>query len=1272
MSTKILGADGAKETADASAVGKRDDSASESSHLTCKTIVPVVGIGSSAGGLEALTKLLQNLAPDTGLAFVIIQHLDPTHESLLADLLARINKLPVQQATDGVRPEPNHVYVVPPNSCMTLEGGLLRIETRQENSRISHMPIDHFLRSLAHHHGNKAVGIILSGTGTDGALGIKEIKEKGGIAFAQEPTTAKFSGMPQSAISTGSVDFVLTLPAIAKELTRIARHPYLASPPSIVSMEDERQPPLQQTDETYYTQIFKMLRAAVDTDFTHYKHSTIRRRITRRMTLLKMDHLGEYVSYLKENPHELKSLYHDLLIKVTSFFRDPETFEELKSTVIPRILENHTTEKPLRIWVPACATGEESYSVAICFLEYLKETKSAATFHIFATDVDEVTLQQARTGQYLENIALDVSPERLARFFTRVDHQYRINKSIRGMCTFAKHNLAKDPPFSNLDLISCRNVLIYFDPVLQKRIIPIFHYALKPSAFLTLGPSETIGSFSNLFALVDKKHKIYIKKPGVAQPPVDFIPREPKTIEANGLSSGNLLGQPDWKEADVHKKVSSVLLKFAPAGVLINEQMEILQFHGDTSHYLIPAPGKASHNVLKMARPGLLGEIKAAVAQATLQKVQVHRENIHVRYDDKPLRVNLKVVPIEYSSPNHHFVVLFEEVPTAPSSPFRLFSFLGKLAGLPRLKSQMATENEKLKAEIKELRQELDATKEYLQSIIENQDATNEELKSANEEILSSNEELQSTNEELETAKEELQSTNEELSTVNEEVQNRNLELSQVNNDLNNLFRSATIPIIMLGSDLRVRRFTPIAQQVLNILPTDIGLPLEHLRLHVPVPDLQPLLLSCIENDSFEEREVQDLKGHWYSIHIRPYKTDEHKVEGALIFFINIDSIKGVEKLTRTLEELKQARTYNEWVVETLREPLLILDTKLHVISANPAFYEKFHVSRDATEHQAVYNLGNGQWNIPELHRLLEELLPKNKEIHNFEVDHHFPVLGRRSMLLNARRLDHQNLIFLAIEDITERKAAEQQILHFNSELEEKVARRTQELTVSNQELETFCYSVAHDLRTPLRSIVSFSQLLEMSLNDGLAPEPRSYLQHSIASAKQMTLLIDHLLELSRVTRKEIRREKVDLSSTAESLIAQFRHSQPDRQVDFRIAPGLTTEGDGELLRIALHNLLENAWKFTSKVSKATIDFGRVRREGNDAFFVRDNGVGFNMAHAGKLFGLFQRLHEEKEFAGSGMGLATVQRIIQRHGGQIWVDAEVGHGATFYFTLKKD
>ena len=823
---------------------------------------PIVGIGASAGGLEAFTDLLHSLPDNTGMGFVFVQHLDPKHVSILNELLQRHTKMPVQDVTEGLRVEPNHIYVIPRDKHIELVRGVLRLTPRL-SSPVPHMPIDPFLRSLANDQKSKAIGVILSGNASDGALGMMAIKAAGGITFAQSSSTAKYDGMPRSAVASGCIDFVLSPDEIAKELTRLGRHPYI-SPAAAVGQRE----PSPATMESI-GRIVALLRNATGVDFTYYKATTIRRRILRRMALKQIDNLDNYMAKLRSDPVEMHALYEDILINVTEFFRDPDVFDQLKKVVFPKIVSQQDTSRPLRVWVPGCASGEEVYSLAMALLEYVGERSHEVSIQIFGTDISEAALDKARAGIYAPSAVQDISAERLRRFFTKIDSNYQISKRIREMCVFAKQNLIKDPPFSKLDLISCRNVLIYLGPVLQKRIIPIFHYALKPTGYLLLGTSETIGSFAELFTLEDKKSKIYKRRATAARLPIEF-PTEDQPAEHQETR----LVASDRGEADLLRDADRVVLgKYGPAGVVVDPEFNILQFRGRTSTFLEPSPGVATLNLLKMAREGLVVELRNCIQRARRDGATVRSKPIQVRRNSGYIEVTMDLIPLKKANGQPTgFVVLFEESSEKP------------LKGHPQ-KGKKTTSTR----ETEQLRGELASTKEYLQTVIEEHESSNEELRSANEEIQSSNEELQSTNEELETAKEELQSTNEELNTVNEELQTRNMQLAQAGNDLQNLLTNVNIPIIMLGGDLRIRRFTPVSQRLLNLIPTDVGRPLSDINLNLDVSRLDRLAADVIETLTPKTMEVKDLNGRPFSLRIRPYRTEDNKIDGAVIVLVDLD-----------------------------------------------------------------------------------------------------------------------------------------------------------------------------------------------------------------------------------------------------------------------------------------------------------------------------------------------------------------------------------------------
>jgi len=846
----------------------------------------IVAIGASAGGIEATSELLRNLPADTGLSFVLVQHLDPHHHSMLTDLLSKQTSMGVSEVRNGLAVERNRVYVIPPNTSMSMVDGTLRLRPREESRGVP-MPIDHFMRSVAEEHRERSIGVVLSGSGTDGTLGIAEIQAQGGVTFAQDDATAKYNSMPRSAVTFGAVDYVLPPKQIARELARIARSPRSQSSITIEAA-------LPAPDGAVLSNIFQMLRRTTGVDFTHYRKTTIVRRIQRRMVVHKVEKLGEYVRYLHSNAGEIKSLYQDMLINVTSFFRNPPVFDVLSSTVFPSIMKSRHPESVLRVWTPGCASGEETYSVAICLLEFLGDKAAEVPIQFFGTDVSEPSVTKARAGVYPENIQGDVSPERLKRFFTRVEDGYRINKSIRDMCIFAQHNVLNDPPFSQMDLICCRNLLIYLEPVLQNKVISLFHYATRMHGYLVLGTSEGIGSASNLFTSVDRTHKIFSKKATSSRQPVTFSLNRTGDHSEYGTvqtplrppdSSSNYLEA--QKEFD-----RRLVTQFAPATVFVNDELEIVHTRGNVSRYLKLSPGRASLNILKMAREALLIELRNALGRAKKEGATIRKQGIVLKNGNdngggtesgdygqsKVQLVGFDVIPLHLGqTKEQYFMIVFHEE--------------GVVGVQEPATKESRTEQKAIKASnarITKLEQELAATKEYLQSVIENQEAMNEELQSANEEILSSNEELQSTNEELETAKEELQSANEELSTVNDELRSRNSDVSIANNDLTNLLSSIDLAVVMLGPDATIRRFTPLAQRTLGLIPGDVGRPFLNINPAVAIPNLQQMVLQVVGNAQLVEKEIAVRDGQGYQLRILPYRTAEGKHEGAVITLVEI------------------------------------------------------------------------------------------------------------------------------------------------------------------------------------------------------------------------------------------------------------------------------------------------------------------------------------------------------------------------------------------------
>ncbi|AUB45003.1 cheBR, two-component system, chemotaxis family, CheB/CheR fusion protein (plasmid) [Nostoc flagelliforme CCNUN1] len=1194
-------------------------------------LFPIVGIAASAGGLEAFTQLLKHLLTDTGMAFVLIQHLDPNHKSLLSEILGRTTTMPVNEVRDGVTVEPNSVYVIPPNTKMMLSGGVLQL-TPREKVHGKYMPGDAFFTSLAADRGHKAIAVVLSGADGDGSLGLKAIKATGGVTFAQCENTAEFDSMPNTAVATGNVDFVLPPQKIAEELANLSRNTFISGSLPAIGVEK-----LPEQGDALAT-IFVLLRSQTGVDFSHYKPNTLERRIQRRMLLYKLERLEDYAEYLQNNPSEVKALYEEILIHVTHFFRVPEAFELLKERVFPTIIQNKSA-LPIRIWVAGCSTGEEVYSIAISLLEFLSDKVTSRPIQIFATDISEIAIEKARSGIYAENQMVEVSPES-RRFFNALEGGgYQISKAVRELCVFARQDLGSDPPFSNLDLISCRNVLIYLGETLQKRILPIFHYSLNPTGFLLLGTSESTGKYSDLFTLIDKKYKIYSKKLTGIRPTFSFITsnypiekvEEPKRINEN-LSD----------ELDLEKKTDQLILnRYAPVGVVINDKMDVLQFRGEIDLYLKLAPGKPSLNLFKMVRQGLLIELRATIYQAQRQKILVRREGLRIESGDLSKIINLEVIPFKLATNEElYFLVLFEQAPPTVNNVNTVNPESLEQPDLER-------ENVRLKQEIATAIQERAATQEYLQAVIQEQEHINQDLKVANEEILSSNEELQSTNEELETAKEEIQATNEELNTTNEELRSRNQELHQVNNDLTNLLASINIPILILTLDLRVRRFTPMAQRLFNLIPADAGRPLSNIRANLDVPDLETLILEVQDTLSVKELEVQTLEGYWYNLRIRPYRTTENKIDGVVLVLVDIDGLK------RSAATLEQARNYAEAIVETVQVPLIVLDSDFRVNKANRSFYETFHVSPSETAQSLVFELGNGQWNLPGLRSLLEDILANDTTIENWEVEHRFERIGKKTMLLNGWKIIQQGdaqRILLAIEDISESKQFE--LERSNLLAQEQSAR--QQAEIANRAKDEFLSNLSHELRNPLNTILGWAQLFRTrNLDSSAVTRAWNVVERS---AKVQAQLIDDMLDISRVTsgKLHLKTRLIDLVSVVNAAIESIEFSAEAKSIEIvSDLNSVTVVGDEDRLQQVLWNLLSNAIKFTPAGGRVEIMLEAVSTHAQVR--VSDTGIGIREDLLPYIFDRFRQgdSSSSKTSHGLGLGLSIVRHLVELHGGTV-------------------
>lgn len=834
---------------------------------------PIVGIGASAGGLGAFEEFFSGMPPedDPKMAFVLVQHLSPNHTSILAEIIQRYTRMKVLEVEDGITVEPSTVYIIPPGHHMAFINGKLQL-LEATSTRSPHLPIDFFFRSLAQDQHEYAIGIILSGTGNDGTQGIKAIKEEGGLVIVQSPESTEFDGMPRSAITTGLADYILPTSAMAGRLIEYFSHKIPLVKQRIFSVSKS---------QNMLDKIFILLRAQTGHDFSQYKPNTIHRRIERRMAICQLEEIGEYVKFLQQTPDEVKELFRDLLIGVTHFFRDTESFLALRKEIIPRLFDSGNI---IRVWCIACSSGEEAYSIAILLKEYMEENKHNVAVQIFATDIDPRSIAIARTGLYPESITSDVSAERLARFFVAEQGGgFRIHKSIRDMLIFSEQSVIKDPPFSKLDLISCRNLLIYMNSDLQKRLIPLFHYALNPQGTLFLGSSESIGEFSNLFSVVDQKAKIYQRKSDSLRGEYISIPR-PLVYTTPVTPPIRMEKAPLSKKLPLREIMEQALLHhLAISAALVNDDGDILYLHGRTGIYLELPSGEAGiNNILKMARDGLRRELSMALHKSVLTQETVRTSNIRINTNSSIVTVNLTVrfVP-QISEGNGEFplyLVVFEEIPTELTDDV--------------LQSDKVNKNSVESKRIALLTHELYEQETFLKIANKKLETSNEELKSFNEEMQSLNEELQSTNEELETSKEELQSVNEELSTVNAELQTKVADLSRVNNDMNNLLAGTNVGTVFVDHKLCIMRFTPAITKIIHLISTDLGRPVGHIVSNLIdynslVGDTQSVLDTLIP----KEVEVYTTDGGWYSMRIQPYRTLENVIEGAVITFIDITEI---------------------------------------------------------------------------------------------------------------------------------------------------------------------------------------------------------------------------------------------------------------------------------------------------------------------------------------------------------------------------------------------
>ena len=976
---------------------------------------PVVGIGASAGGLEAFKDFFGGMSDnkEPGMAFVLVQHLAPDRKSSLKDIIQRSTEMEVLEVEDGMKVQRNQVYIIPPNFGMTISGGKLHLK-EPSAPRGQRMPIDNFLRSLAKEQGEQSIGIILSGTGCDGTLGLRSIKGEGGLVMVQKPASAKYDSMPRSGLATGLVDYELPPAKMPEQLIKYVSHAFSTS--SSISAEPSDKSEMLE-------EIFVLLHNHTGQDFSRYKSTTIYRRIQHRMSVQQVKTIDRYVKYLQKSSEEVEKLYRDLLIGVTSFFRDPGAFDVLKKEAIPSIFSSAQESGVLRLWVPGCSTGEEAYSIAILIAEYQEKLNKSFRIQIFATDIDSNAISTARKGLFPASIASDISSKRLSRFFKTSDNnkKYRIQNRIREMLVFSKHNVIEDPPFSRLDLISCRNLLIYMERDLQKKIFSLFRYALNPGGFLFLGSSETLGESGAYFSTVNNKWKLYQIKQDIQSVSgtyeEDFVP---PLIESETNKQPPLAATSEYAEDLTLQELTEqkILEQFAPSAVLVNRHGQVLYIHGHTGSYLEPSTGESGvNNILKMARDGLQSKLTTALNKASKNQEKVLYPNVSVDGNKETIKINLTIYPVKNnigSSKYDQFLylVVFEEI-SSPEGEVKERDLESSLTD--KLENGSCEDPEII---IANLQQKLQAKEESLQNTIEELQTANEELKSSNEELQSVNEELQSTNEELETSKEELQSVNEELKTVNTELENKIEELKQTNTDMNNLLSGTGIGTVFVDLDLHILRFTPVATEFINLIDSDIGRPVGHIVSNLKnykslSEDIQEVLDTLVP----KQIEVQNEDEKWYMMRIQPYRTEENVIKGAVITFRDINRRKQIQKKLADVSNLIAKQ-----IISVISEPLLVLDTDLRIAATNSAFYDLFQETPEEIEGRLLFEINNSRWDIPALRELLTGVLEKNKVVHEYQFTYKFESFGKCTIRLNARRIlsdsNSDELILLAMDKI--------------------------------------------------------------------------------------------------------------------------------------------------------------------------------------------------------------------------------------------------------------
>ena len=1276
---------------------------------------PIVGIGASAGGLAAFEAFFSGMPADAdpGMAFVVVQHLAPDHKSVLTDLIRRYTRMQVFEVEDGMTVAPNCAYIIPPNRDMAFLNGALQL-LEPAAPRGQRMPIDFFFRSLAHDQRERAVCIVLSGTGSDGTLGVRAIKGEGGMVMAQSPASTEYDGMPRSAIATGLVDYELPPAEMPAQLIAYVTHAF-GKPPRPAA------PPPK--SENALKKILVLLRAQTGHDFSQYKPSTLHRRIERRMAVHQIETMERYVGFVQQAPEEVDALFRDMLIGVTSFFRDPEAFKALEEQIIPALFAGKPADAVIRVWAPGCSTGEEAYSLAVLLAERQEAMKQSFKVQIFGTDIDSRAIAAARTGIYPASIAADVTPERLARFFSAEPgaSAYRIHKAIRDMLVFSEQNVIKDPPFSKLDLISCRNLLIYLGADLQKKLIPLFHYALNPGGFLFLGTSETVGEFTDLFAALDRKLRFYKRKEdllGVRREGLGRFLPPMRALDEALQPVGEKTPYP--RKQPLRELTERALLdQVVQAGVLVDAQGDILYLHGRTGMYLEPAPGESGpNNILKMAREGLRRDLSTALHKASGTKETVRHPGLRVKTNGDLTTVNLTVRPVAprpehvagvrpADSPGPHLYLVILE-PAAPFDPVQVE------AAVPQASIEMGAPDADVATRIEALKQELRAKEEYLQTANEELETTNEELKSSNEEMQSVNEELQSTNEELETSKEELQSVNEELSTLNAELESKLADLSRANNDMNNLLAGTGIATVFVDHRLRIVRFTPAATKIINLILSDIGRPVAHIVSNLSgydslVADVQAVLDTLAP----KETDVQTAEGRWYTMRILPYRTMDNVIEGAVIHYVDVTERRRIEEALRKSEARSRLLSSTASALLAADNPELIVEEACRQVASllecQTFFYfltdkqaGKLHLKAWAGipegEARKIEWLDFGETLCGSTVRdktpiIVEDIFqavdPGTEPVKRYGVQACacLPLMVRDRLIgtlsfgtKTRAHFSEEDLVFMKtvadqVAAALERRRLVEGLEKSRDEMELLVQDRTAELVRRNEDLQEFFYVASHDLREPLRKIQTFGDLVVANSSEGLTDAAREHIRRMQDAAARMQALIKSLLTYSQATNPEGPFQEVNLNKSVETALSNLTVAVGESKARLEIGHLPTVEGDRIQIVQLFQNLISNALKFRKPDNAPNVKIyaeaihNRLGEKIAYEICVEDNGIGFDEHYLDKIFKPFQRLHGRDEYQGIGIGLAICKRIVERHRGSLTARSTAGKGATFVVAL---